>query len=140
MNRLGLTRELVGIDTNVVLRAVLDDDPEQSPLARQLFRGLSEERPGLIDTVTMAEVYWLLCRRKRLSKVEALAVIRRLIEIETLEFVDGEGVAHALMLAEEGADFADALIHESFQQFGTTENVTFDRGASRRLGWQLLKG
>ncbi|WP_210413924.1 hypothetical protein [Protaetiibacter larvae] len=44
----------------------------------------------------------------------------------------------ALALAEEGADFADALIAASGELFGVRETVTFDRAAARRLGWTSL--
>lgn len=81
----------------------------------------------------------MLARGRRFEKITCLSVIRRLIESETLEFDDGEGVVRALHLAEDGADFADALIHETMQQFGTTETVTFDRGAAEKLGWRLLE-
>ncbi|MFT4259874.1 hypothetical protein [Microbacterium sp.] len=44
----------------------------------------------------------------------------------------------ALAFAEEGADFADALINSTMEQFGAAETVTFDKSASERLGWRLL--
>ncbi|HMR48618.1 MAG TPA: type II toxin-antitoxin system VapC family toxin [Arachnia sp.] len=129
---------LVGIDTNVILRVMLDDDPQQSEVARQAFQDLSPQRLGFITSVTLAEVYWTLSRGKGLSKADCLAAIRLLVEIEVLEFDDGEGAVRALELAEAGADFADALIHGTYEQFGVDEVVTFDRKAARHLGWNLL--
>ncbi|QTV80283.1 PIN domain-containing protein [Microbacterium sp. NIBRBAC000506063] len=107
---IGLGSELIGIDTNVVLRAILEDDPVQSPPAAALFRSLSPERLGFITLVTLAEVYWVLSRSVQLPRDECLAIISALVYTETLEFDDGEGVVRALSFAEEGADFADALI------------------------------
>ncbi len=130
---------LVGIDTNVVLRAVLDDDPNQSPLAQDLFRSLTPERRGLLTQVTLAETYWVLERAVGMPRSTCLAVIRRLVETEVLEFDDGEGVVRALALAEEGADFADALIQGAMELFGAGETVTFDRRAAERLGWRMLE-
>lgn len=129
---------MIGIDTNVVLRAVLRDDPLQSPAAAELFRGLTPERRGFITQVTLAETYWVLSRSKRLSRDTCLAVIRSLVETEVLEFDDDESVVRALTLAEEGADFADALIEATMEMFGVDETVTFDRDAAERLGWRLL--
>lgn len=131
--------ELIGIDTNVLLRVVLQDDPIQSPLAAALIRSLNRSRRGFITAVTLAEAYWVLSRGARLQRTTCLALIRRLVETASLEFDDDEGVARALQLAEDGADFADALIHETMQQFRTTETVTFDRGAAEKLGWRLLE-
>ena len=104
------TETMIGIDTNVVLRAVLRDDPQQSAIAARLFRELTPSRRGFVTRVTLAETYWVMARAKRLSRDTCLAVIRSLVETEVLEFDDGETVVRALTLAEEGADFADALI------------------------------
>jgi predicted nucleic-acid-binding protein len=138
MALLGRDMHLVCIDTNVVLRAVLTDDPDQSAVAARLFRELTPERRGFITQVTLAETYWVMSRAKRLSRDTCLAVIRSLVETEVLEFEDGETVVRALTLAEEGADFADALIHASSECFGADETVTFDRHAAETLGWRLL--
>ena len=81
---------------------------------------------------------FVLARAKRLPRATCLAVIRRLVETEVLEFDDGEGVVRALSLAEAGADFADALIQGAMELFGVDETVTFDRAAAERLGWTLL--
>jgi predicted nucleic-acid-binding protein len=129
---------LVGIDTNVILRAILDDDDIQSPAAKRLFRSLTRESAGFITQISLAEIYWVLARAERLSRTECLTVIRALVETEVLEFDDGESVVRALTLAEEGADFADALIEGTMEMFGVTETVTFDREAASRLGWRVL--
>ncbi|MFT4051391.1 MAG: type II toxin-antitoxin system VapC family toxin [Microbacterium sp.] len=129
---------LTGIDTNVVLRAVLGDDPEQSPIARKFFRSLTPAHRGFITQGTLVEVYWVLSRSVKLPHAQCLALLRSLIYTETLEFDDGEGIVRALALAEEGADFADALIEGAIGLFGADETVTFDRDAAERLGWRLL--
>lgn len=139
MTRLGLGAELVGIDTNVVLRYVLNDDPDQYVRAVRLFQSLTTQRLGFITQVTLVETYWVLSRSLKLSRGECLALIRGLIETEVIDFDDGESVVRALALAEEGADFADALIEGAMELFGATETVTFDKAASERLGWRLLE-
>ena len=130
---------MIGVDTNVILRAVLQDHEVQTPIAQRTLSSFSRDSPGFISMVTLAEVYWVLARGRRFEKRACLAVIRRLIESEALEFDDGEGVVRALHLAEDGADFGDALIHATMEQFGATETVTFDRGAAEKLGWRLLE-
>ncbi|MEV1129951.1 type II toxin-antitoxin system VapC family toxin [Agromyces sp. NPDC049794] len=124
----------------MILRAVLDDDPVQSPEAKHLFRELTSETPGFITQVSLVETYWVLARSIRMPRTTCLAVIRALVETEVLEFDDGESVVRALTLAEEGADFADALIEGTMDLFGVTETVTFDRSAADRLGWRILGG
>jgi len=129
---------MTGIDTNVLLRAALQDDDVQSPLAERVLSGFTKDSPGFITMIALVELYWTLVRKKGLDRTHALLFIRRLVESESLEFDDGEGVVRALTFAEEGADFADALINSMMEQFGATETVTFDKGASERLGWKLL--
>ena len=130
---------MTGVDTNVILRAVLQDHEVQTPIAQRTLSSFSRDSPGFISMVTLAEVYWVLARGQRFAKTACLSVIRRLVESEALEFDDAEGVVRALHLAEDGADFADALIQGTMEQFGATETVTFDRGAAEKLGWRLLE-
>jgi len=138
MSRIGLAASLTGIDTNVIVRYMVRDDEAQHAAAAGLLESLSEENPGFVTSVTLAEVYWLLRRRYRLPVTDCLDAIRKLLEADALEFDDDEGAVRALELAENGADFADALIHSAFERFGVITTVTFDKTASRRLGWKLL--
>lgn len=138
MNRVGLTDGLIGIDTNVIVRYLIRDDEEQYAAAAALMESLTETTPGFLTSVTMAEIYWVLQRTYKIPRAVALSRIRQLLEVGVLEFDDGEGIVQALELAEEGADLADALMQTTFQQFGATAAVTFDKDASRRLGWRLL--
>lgn len=128
-----------GLDTNVVLRAMLQDDTTQSPVAAEILRELSREHVGFITQVALAEIYWVLLRSVKLSRKDTLAVMRHIIETESFEFDDDESVARALSLAEEGADFGDALIQGTMELFGIERTVTFDRKASKHLGWSLLE-
>lgn len=129
-----------GIDTNVLLRALLQDDAKQSPLAAEVLRNLTRQHPGFVTQVTLAKTHWVLSRSLKMGRRECLTVIRKLVETEAFEFDDGEGVARALVLAEEGADFGDALIQGAMELFGVDRVVTFDRRAADRLGWELLAG
>ncbi|MGO2745658.1 PIN domain-containing protein [Microbacterium sp.] len=130
---------MTAIDTNVILRAVLHDHAAQSPVAEQALSQFTRDNPGFITAVTLAEVYWVLARQKRFTKRDCLRVINGLLASDNLEFDDDEGALLALHLAEEGADFADALIHQTAEQFGAHTTVTFDRKAADTLGWTLLE-
>lgn len=129
---------LTGLDTNVLLRALLQDDASQSPIVAREMHHLTTEHRGFITSVTLAEVHWVLSRSMKMPRRNCLAVMRQIIESEEFEFDDNEGVAQALTLAEEGADFADALIQTAMEQFGVDRVITFDRKAADRLGWTLL--
>lgn len=135
---IGVDARMVGIDTNVLLRYLLKDDPAQYAVAAEFFDSLTPEAPGFITHVSLVETYWVLRRGKGMSRDTCLAAIRALVETDALEFDDGESVVRALTLAEDGADFADALIEGTMELFGVTETVTFDRSAAGRLGWRVL--
>ncbi len=135
---LGYDARLTGVDTNVLLRFLVRDDEAQFAAAERFLEGLTPRAPGFVSQLTLAEVVWVLSRRYRFPKDACLAAIRGLIETEVLEFDDGETVVRALALAEEGADFADALIQGTMELFGAEETVTFDKDAADRLGWRLL--
>lgn len=129
---------MIGVDTNVLVRALVDVDDMQHDAATAFLDSLTEKSPGFITQVTLVELYWVVHRALEIDRASTLKAIRALVETPAFEFEDGEGVVRALSLAEEGADFADALIHASMSLFGVTEIVTFDRAASRQLGWRLL--
>lgn len=131
---------MIGIDTNVLLRAILGDDPDQATSAQDLLLGLTAECPGFVTHVSLAELVWVLGSAYRYGTKDRLKVVRRLVEDPVVEFEDGESVVRALTLAEEGADFADALLHASGEPFGVDEYVTFDQHAAETLGWRLLAG
>lgn len=129
---------MIGIDTNVLLRALVDIDHPHHPPARDLLDSLTEQSPGFITEVTLAEFYWVARKSLGLDRESTLNVIAALVRTPSLEFDDGEGVVRALTLAEMGADFPDALIQGAMELFGVTETVTFDKDAAKRLGWRYL--
>lgn len=129
---------MIGVDTNVLVRYVVRDDEAQFAAAAELLESLNRQQPGFITQVVLVELYWVLSRGYRYPTATCLDLIGALISTDSLEFEDGEGVVRALTLAEEGADFSDALIHGSMELFGVTETVTFDRRAAHHLGWRLL--
>lgn len=129
---------MLGIDTNVLVRALADvGHPHHEP-AKEILTGLTEDEPGFVTQVTLAELYWVMTKSLGVDRATRLQVVRGLIETPSLEFDDAEGVVRALSLAEAGADFPDALIQGAMELFGVDETVTFDKAASQRLGWRLL--
>ena len=129
---------MIGIDTNVLVRALAEDDQTQAPAAQELLRGLSEDAPGFVNLTVIVELYWVLRKRLKLPADLVHGIFDGLMASATLEIEDGESVGEALEQSRRGADFADALIDATARLYGTTETVTFDRDAARRFGWRLL--
>lgn len=131
---------MIGIDTNVLVRYVVRDDETGYALAAAALSTVTSENPGFITQVVLAEFYWVLRAKYGYDRSACLKAIRGLVETDSLEFDDGEGVVRALTLAESGADFADGLIHGTGELFGVSETVTLDQKAATPLGWRLLRG
>ena len=131
---------MVGVDTNVLVRYLAQDDPKQSAVATRFIEGrLSAENPGFVSTVTLCEIAWVLAEsyaadRKRIrDTVEGLLATKQLV-IEQAELV------WKALRAWEGvpADFSDALIGQLAIAHGSEKTVTFDRTAARLPGFELL--
>lgn len=131
---------MIGLDTNVLVRYLVRDDEAEHAAAARVMAGLSTDSPGFVTQVTLVELYWVLSRSYGYPRATCLVVLQQLLSMRALEVDDGESAVRALTLAEAGADFADALIQGAMELFGVTEMVTFDRRASRTLGWTLLSG
>lgn len=96
---------MLAIDTNVVVRYLTGDHPEQSPRARQLING----GPVFIATSVILEVEWVLRSAYGYGQGEIVQALRALGGLPTIEMDDAAIVSAALDLAERGMDFADAL-------------------------------
>lgn len=129
---------MISLDTNVLARALADDDPVHSPAARSLIRSLSPQHPGFISLPVCLELYWVLDRVLRIGRSATLDVFDRIMSTPAFELEDGESVGEALEAARSGADFGDSLIDATNRLYGITDTVTFDRDAARRFGWRLL--
>lgn len=122
---------MIGLDTNILLRAVLDDDPVQSPAARQLLQGLDGTRPGFVNLLVLIELFWVLRTRYKLPRARLTKTIRDLLEVEFLEFEALETVGKALLAYERRvADFADTVIALRNCELGAEPTYTLDRGAA----------
>ncbi|WP_265517699.1 PIN domain-containing protein [Nitratireductor luteus] len=130
----------VGIDTNVLLRMVLNDDERQRAAALALGTSLTVERPGFVSLIVLLEFYWSLASRYRQPKEQILATVRKLLRTRTLLFESFDAVVAALERANDRqVDFPDALIAEHHRASGCSHTVTFDRKAAARIpGMELL--
>src|SRR5262249_54024958 len=130
---------MIGLDTNILIRHLTQDDPVQSPRANKLIEDrLTEDEPGFISVVALTETVWVLDRVYKYSAAEIAAVIERFLQTRTL-IVDNETEVFCAMTAlKEGhAPFTDALIGALGAKAGCSVTVTFDRKAARLPGFAL---
>ena len=122
---------MIGLDTNILLRAVLNDDPVQSPSAHALLQSLDAQRRGFVNVPVMMEFFWVLRSRYRLPRERLAGIMRALLEVEYLEFEALEAIGKAVALYESTmADFPDAVIAMRNDELGAGKTFTFDRAAA----------
>ena len=128
-----------GLDTNVLARYLVADDPEQHAAAAALIEGeLTPESPGLVAPVALCELVWVLRQVYKVPKPDIVAALRLVLSVRTLRVLNEPAVRAALGLFERyAADFADALLSVQYQAEGFGL-VTFDRHASKLPGASRL--
>ncbi len=130
---------MIGLDTNVLVRYIAQDDPRQAAEATRLIeRECSEARPGFITTVTLAELVWVMEECYRSAKPEIVAILQRILRTRQFVVEEAETVWKAVRLFESArADFADCLIDRIGAAHDCEYTATFDKNAAR-AGMRLV--
>jgi predicted nucleic-acid-binding protein len=109
------------VDTNVVVRLIVGDNPDQEAAARNLIRRGSV----WISKTVLLETIWVLRNFYRLEAAEIYEMLESLIRLEDVQVEDASSVANAFDLMEHGVDPADAM-HLASTPAGSSF-ATFDR-------------
>jgi len=132
---------MIGLDTNVLLRYLVQDDPTQSPKATEIIerRGTKED-PGFVSLVSILEIVWVLGSLYKRTRGEVADHIEMILAADTLEVQNEQEVYQAVIALRNGSGtFEDALIGALGAWWGCSATVTFDENAAKRLnGFQLL--
>lgn len=119
---------MIAVDTNVIVRIVTHDDPDQARRAVALFE---RERIFITKTVLL-EVEWVLRFSYRLPRAVIVSTLRKVVGLGTVEVEDPNEVSMALDWHEQGLDFADAL---HLAGSGKARRfATFDQKMANRAG------
>lgn len=132
---------MIGIDTNVLLRLILADDPRQVVMARNfILEHCSADDPGFVSNIALVELAWSLARPYGFRREQIADAIEQILETAQLQVDSSTDVAAALRDFRRGAaDLADCLLGQSNLTAGCTHTVTFDRKAAKLRGFELLK-
>ena len=131
---------MIGLDTNVLVRYIMQDDPRQSPKATRLVESLSNESPGFVPLVATVELAWVLSSNYALGREQVAAALELLLRSKELIVDRSDEVVKALRIFKQGsADFADCLIERIASSAGCTATMTFDVGAAKTAGMSLVK-
>jgi predicted nucleic-acid-binding protein len=130
---------MIGLDTNILVRYLTQDDPVQSAKAADILeRRLTDKNLGFVSVVAMVETVWVLDRAYFLTAQEIATAIERLLQVEVLAIENEQEVFTAMVALKQGrGSFADALIAELGARVGCTRTLTFDRKATRIPGFAL---
>jgi len=129
-----------GIDTNVLVRYVMQDDERQSALATKLFEGLTIQEPGFIALVSLVEFSWVLSSCFDLKRDDIADAVEQILRTKQLVVESAETVWKAVRgFRSSAADLADCIIERTAAAAGCSLTFTFDRDAARTAGMTLLK-
>jgi predicted nucleic-acid-binding protein len=131
---------MIGLDTNVLLRYLTQDDPKHSRRATGIVeRRLTQQEPGFVSLVTILEVVWVLKSLFKRSRQQIANDIEMILAAETLEVQNEQEVYSAVVSLRNGVGtFEDALIGSLGAWRGCSATLTFDEDAAKRLhGFQL---
>ena len=127
---------MIGLDTNVLIRHLTQDEPDQAARASALIeRHCSVEEPGYINRVVICESVWVLERAYRYERHVIAGCIETMLRTADLRIENEKAVWIALARYQEGYDFADALIGETNVMAGVSKTRTFDRKAAELDGF-----
>jgi predicted nucleic-acid-binding protein len=131
---------MFGLDTNVVVRLLTNDVPEQRQAALAFAEGLGRDYTAFVSLITVVELDWALRSRLGFSRQAIVGAIGKLLQARGLVFEHHNLVVRALhLVSRENVDLADALIVARSMAAGCQSTKTFDRKAASRVpGMELL--
>ena len=131
---------VIGLDTNVIVRYVTQDEPLQSAKATAFVEALSSDSPGFITIVSMVELVWVLASCYRATKGQVAVVIETVLRSKELVVERADIIWQALGVyrRDSKADFADCLIERSANAAGCDYIATFDRQAASAGGMRSI--
>ncbi len=132
---------MIGLDTNVLIRFLTQDDAVQAKIATKFINSnCSEESPAYICHVVLCELVWVLESNYLQTKETIIRLIEELLQISQLEIMESESVWRALGdFKNSNADFADHLIAGSNFVNGCSTTVTFDKKAGKQPLFEMLE-
>ncbi len=131
---------MTGLDTNVLVRYIMQDDATQSPKATKLIDSLEPDRPGFISLISIVELYWVLSSCYSLGDEQIKQALDILLRTQQIIVDRAVELHRALRIFEAGkADFADCLIACTATSAGCEQTMTFDINAAKHAGMTLVR-
>ncbi|MFZ2122744.1 MAG: type II toxin-antitoxin system VapC family toxin [Rhodoferax sp.] len=133
---------MIGLDTNVLVRYLTQDDARQAAIATRLIeQELSPTQPGFISLVVLVEVCWVLQRLYAATQDELLHTVKDLLDTARFSVEQRQVVQEAtrqMLRQRVKVGFTDVLIVAIAKAKGCSQTVSFDKVAVRSAGMTLL--
>ncbi len=130
---------MIGLDTNILVRYLTQDDPVQSEQVNAVIEQLSTEQPGAISHIVLCELVWVLSRAYQYSREQVAEVIHAVLTCQEFQIERVDMAELAFLDYQQGnADFSDYLLARRHQQMGAEYTVTFDRKAAGAVRMMAL--
>lgn len=132
---------MIGLDTNVLVRYLVQDDKKQAELANRYIEDeCTVDSPGFINHIVLCELCWVLSGNYKVSREKTADVVDKLLNVAQLQILQPELVWRANQdFRESSADFADHLIARVNEQETCEVTITFDGAAAKTPLFQNLK-
>lgn len=128
---------MIGLDTNVLVRHFLQDDPIQGAKAKRAIARLTPENRGFIATAVLCELVWVLKSTYKIPKSQCIALLEHILASSDFEVEHTNLCWRALSeYASSKADFCDYLIREIAIASGCSVVLTFDKAALNSPGFE----
>lgn len=131
---------MTGLDTNVLVRYLVQDDAVQSPKASACMESFTPEHRGYVTLVALVELAWVLTSCYAMDKEGLIRILDTILRTRNLAVEQATTVWRAVSLFRSTkADFEDCLILCSCHTAGCEETLTFDNAAAKMAGMRLLR-
>jgi predicted nucleic-acid-binding protein len=131
---------VIGLDTNVLVRYLTQDDPAQSRRANKLIADSAARDESLhLSTIVLCEVVWVLRGAYAASKADILRTLSRILDTAQFTIEDADACREALASYGRGqGDFSDYLLGARNRRAGCSMTMTFDRKLRRSDHFTVL--
>jgi len=136
----GEREPVIGLDTNVLLRYLVKDDPVQTERAAALIESFTPEHPGFVACGVLMELEWVLTSKYKLNRNDIAEILLRFMLAPEVVIEQSATVWEALRIYRSTrGDFSDCLIERIGAAAGCDYTVTYDVIAAKTAGMRLLK-
>ena len=131
---------MIALDTNVLVRFLVQDDPKHGQAAAELVDGLTEQEPGYICREVIVELVWVLERAYKMTRAQIAPAVEGLLTSREFVVEDADRVGLGLArYAMGGAGFSDRMILLASVDAHCACLATFDKALAGDQGVQLLR-